>query len=782
MSYDFDNSGTTRLSVATPIAALPLTIAAWFKVESDGSGNAIVCLGNASNSEIFRLAAAMDVASDPIRFRAASTGGSNHDFGGGSISLNTWYHAAIVVSGTGQAQRAVFLNGTKYTSAGANTRDITSATILSIGAQYQAGTYGVDIDGKIAHVAVWDVALTDGNITSLAGGANPLTISASDLVSYWPLTADLVDLIASLTLTNSGGASLSGDNPTVDPVPGGVSETPATATIEITGYAPVVGVGGAVSLTPATAEIEITGYAPTVDVPVLTLLPDDTDAVSYNVSTSNVTGDTLNLAGFYDSLGFDGWVNTNAVLSNAANRSISLVLDSSGKQTAGPPPGNNNTTGTPWTPIWRSEAGGVIGVWQKVSGYSRSTNTIYGTVATGASDTDVRVAYKLVLTVGELDAFRQELYASPNVAEPVSSVTASSLPQGVHARLSHGTGANTVAAGTVDLWCAKIGSGPLNGLIVLCEHAQEDVGDYSALQFLRWVTGASAEAAAFRARFTVHVYVHNLSGRKTGRTRYNADVGTDEDANREWDSSASEQTNALKAAINTYDIPTGQPLAFLLAYHGQQDANVTSAAFDIYTTTSSSADQEFYTRVRAIVGSQVSQQDTASPTSGTSKWFGRVSRSAPLSLTLEHADAAAGYPDPAAMYDTFAAATGTTLSALADEGYLGSQTLTPAAGAIEITGYAPSVQTTGAVAETPEPAQIEITGYAPITSTGGGVSLNPASNDIEITGYPPTVVAGGNVYLFPTPGAIRITGYAPTLSGVGGWQIQAPVTTIWAVQ
>lgn len=786
MSYDFDGSGSANLNVATPITALPFTMMAWFKVDNTTSGHTLVCLGNATDSEIMRLGASGDVASDPVMFRATNSGGSNANITTSTgFTASTWRHACAVATSTNTV-RHVYLDGAGKVSSSSNIRDITAATRIAIGAQYQAGVYGADTEGKIAHVALWNIALSDAEVASLAGGANPLAVQAANLVAYWPLTADLVDVVGAVTLTNGGGVTFDGaDNPTVDAPPGGVSETPGPESILITGYAPTVSVGSGTSVneTPGPAAIAITGYAPTVT-SALTLEPDDEDSDSYDTATTEVIGSTIYLEGYYDGSGFGGWVNTNCRVSGGVDgATYNVVLDATGKQTAGAPAGNNNTTGSPWTPIVRFKIAGVWGAWSKLSSYSITTNVASGSFVWATGATEARIAYKPVVTVAELDAFRTEIYTSPHAIEPPSSVAASSLPEGVHARLTHGTGPNTVASGTVDLWCARIGTGPFVGMVVFAEHAQEDVGDLSCMQFIRWMLGASTEAADFRSRFSVYVYVHNLSGRKCGRTRYNQDAtGSDEDPNREWDSSASDQTNAVKAAIEL-DFPVASvDLAFLLAYHGQQDANVNTAAYDIYTTTGFDADQEFHSRIATAIGSQVHQQDSSPPTTGTSKWFGHTTRSAPLSLTLEHADAATGYPDAATMHDAFAAATGEILLELANEGYLGGQELSPAPAAIAITGYAPTVEVSGSVSETPGPEAISITGYAPTVTADGSIVLTPGAEVMSITGYAPSVAVGGGVFLSPPSGAIRITGYAPTISGTSPWTLQAPATTTWTVQ
>lgn len=674
MSYVFDGSGSANLNAAAPLADTPVSMACWFKVAADGFGHALMCLGNESDSEIFRLSASFDIGGDPVVFRAVTAGGTTSNVStSAGATLDTWHHAGCVA--LSDWSRAVYLDGANKGSVGSGTRTIAGATRLAIGAMFQNGSYSVDTQGKIAHAAVWNIDLGDADWAALGAGANPLTIQPDHLVRYWALTEDLIDDVVGAVLTNGGGVTFDGaDNPAVDAPPGGALAVDGLVSTAALADAPVTVIGAlAADGLASDATLASPGMGSMV------LLPDDEDADSYDTATTQIIGDTLYLEGYYDGLGLGGWVNTNCRAGGGIDgATYNFVIDASGKQTPGSPNGNNDTTGDPWAPPFYAKIGGVWGGPTKTSGYSYNSTTeeISGTFVWPTGATEIRLAYKPVVTVAELDAFREEIYASPHAIEPPSSVAASSLPEGVHARLSHGTGPNSVPAGTVDLWGARIGTGPFTGMVVFCEHSQEDVGDLSAMQFIRWMLGASSEAADFRNRFSVYVYVHNLSGRKCGRTRYNQDVGGDDNPNREWDSSASEQTNAVKAAIEL-DFPVASvDLSFMLAYHGQQDANVNTAAYDIYTTTEFAADQEFHARIATAVGSQVHQQDTSPPTTGTSKWFGHVTRSAPLSLTLEHADAATGYPDAATMHDAFAAATGETLNSLAVDGYFGALPLT----------------------------------------------------------------------------------------------------------
>lgn len=788
MSYDFDGSGSANLNVATPITTVPLTVACWFKVDTDAEAHVLTCLGNGTDSEIMRLSASFDGTGDPLRFRATTTGGtqSNIDSTTGA-SLSTWHHACMVAASS--SNRSVYLDGGSKATVASGTRTISGATLFAIGAQYQAGTYSADTNGKIAHVAIWDIALSDAEVAQLAAGDNPLTVQSGNLIAYWPLTADLVDLVGALTLTNGGGATFDGaDNPTVDAPPSD-SITPAEMASVSVMESPSISVAGSVS----PAEMVSTSAIGSPILTSLVLEPDDEDSDSYDVTTTEVIGSTIYLEGYYDGSGFGGWVNTNCRVSGGVDgATYNVVLDATGKQTAGTPPGNNNTTGSPWTPIVRFKVAGVWGAWSKLSSYSYNSTTkvITGSFTWATGATEARIAYKPVVTVAELDAFREEIYTSPHAIEPPSSVAASSLPEGVHARITHGTGPNTVASGTVDLWCARVGTGPFVGTVVFAEHAQEDVGDLSTMQFVRWMLGASSEAADFRSRFSVYVYVHNLSGRKCGRTRYNQDAtGSDEDPNREWDSSASDQTTAVKAAIEL-DFPVASvDLSFMLAYHGQQDANVNTAAYDIYTTTEFTADQEFHSRIATAIGSQVHQQDTSPPTTGTSKWFGHVTRSAPLSLTLEHADAATGYPDAATMHDAFAAATGEILIELASEGYLGAIPVTPAEMASTSVMESPSIS----VLTSAQPGEMISLSAMEAPSIGAGGSAMPSrmvsvsvmeapalsaygsvqsaemasanvmsSPSFTSYGFVPPVPAGRTGYSLPGNGALKSRG-APTI-------------------
>lgn len=84
--------------------------------------------------------------------------------------------------------------------------------------------------GLIAHLAVWDAKLSDSDIESLVGGADPTTIAVADRFAYWPLTdSSLTDTWSgsAYELSIGGTVSTDADNPTF----GSAATAPAISSI-----------------------------------------------------------------------------------------------------------------------------------------------------------------------------------------------------------------------------------------------------------------------------------------------------------------------------------------------------------------------------------------------------------------------------------------------------------------------------------------------------------------------------------------------------------------------
>ena len=65
------------------------------------------------------------------------------------------------------------------------------------------------MNGDIAEVGIWNIALTADEIASLAKGITCDKIRPQSLVFYAPLVRNLQDVKGGLTITNNNGATVS---------------------------------------------------------------------------------------------------------------------------------------------------------------------------------------------------------------------------------------------------------------------------------------------------------------------------------------------------------------------------------------------------------------------------------------------------------------------------------------------------------------------------------------------------------------------------------------------
>lgn len=89
--------------------------------------------------------------------------------------------------------------------------------------------------------------------------------------------------------------------------------------------------------------------------------------------------------------------------------------------------------------------------------------------------------------------------------------------------------------------------------------------------------------------------------------------------------------------------------------------------------------------------------------------------------------------------------------------------VSPAALALSLAGYAPSVVQTANQSAAPAAGSLAIAGYAPLIAQGVTVNVGPGAGSLAVTGYPPTVTQGAALGLMPAPAALAVSGYAPTV-------------------
>ena len=204
------------VTTATPITGYPLSISAWCRVFTDGTGWVIAGVYDQDSGQHFhQLRAAFHSGGDPAE--CSSMGGSGQfkkALSSTGMSLNTWHH--VLGSYTQNTLREVWLDGAGHVQ---NTSGTTPTGLdrLGIGkAAYQSPSH--QIDGQIAHVAFWDAALGADDAAVLAAGYSPLFVKPANLVAYYPLydtASPSIDIVGGYNATWQNTPAVSPSDPPV---------------------------------------------------------------------------------------------------------------------------------------------------------------------------------------------------------------------------------------------------------------------------------------------------------------------------------------------------------------------------------------------------------------------------------------------------------------------------------------------------------------------------------------------------------------------------------------
>jgi hypothetical protein len=176
-------------AVTSPITDYPFTFAAWFKPHDITVDHNLISMNKYANTAYYRDCAALYTNQE----QKVELWADDYDGLGGSEAIastttftidDQWHHACgVFVSST---SRAVYLDGGGKNTGSASIAfpPIRIIGLAALGNTFQWGNY---MDGLIAHVAIWDVALTDAEILDLSRGARPDRIRPGNLKAYYTL-------------------------------------------------------------------------------------------------------------------------------------------------------------------------------------------------------------------------------------------------------------------------------------------------------------------------------------------------------------------------------------------------------------------------------------------------------------------------------------------------------------------------------------------------------------------------------------------------------------------
>jgi len=206
VAIDYSGSGQYHVTSSTPVTQSPLTMACWFNSDSATATQVLCSVAHSTSTGLvyFTLEAAGAIAGDPIRHRSRNGPTGTVDSTTG-YTAGQWHHACAVVAST--TSRAAYIDGG---SKGTNSTSVSSSSALDrIGLGCLAIQTATTLtNGRIAEVGIWNVALTDDQVLSLARGYSPLCVQPQGLVFYAPLVRNVQDVRGGLTLTATGSPTV----------------------------------------------------------------------------------------------------------------------------------------------------------------------------------------------------------------------------------------------------------------------------------------------------------------------------------------------------------------------------------------------------------------------------------------------------------------------------------------------------------------------------------------------------------------------------------------------
>jgi hypothetical protein len=205
--YDFEASESDYMRVSAAVLTsgdTSMTMACWFKLETTGALQTLLSLTDPAASSLGADNTELQINASNAVVARLETGAAT----AGTVSTGTWYLATAVYEASNS--RYAYLNTTKSAQ---NTTDRTAGwNSLTIGANGYASQSSY-FDGILGECAVWNVALSDSDVSSLYNSGSGVAMdTVGTPVWYRKLRTDLTTPATGTSPTNNGATQV-GDDP-----------------------------------------------------------------------------------------------------------------------------------------------------------------------------------------------------------------------------------------------------------------------------------------------------------------------------------------------------------------------------------------------------------------------------------------------------------------------------------------------------------------------------------------------------------------------------------------
>lgn len=205
-SSDGDGADYLTSTSASTVTGPPLTLACWVNPSTLTGHDACIAVGSSGSNEAYAL---------NLRATYKKVTMESRDSSGGSIAqaaddyrADAWQHVAGVC--TSSVSRQAFLDGVGGT---VSTTSRTPSSVDRIRIGEWTSTWARPFDGDIAECAIWNVALSAGEIAAMSNGLSPILIRPESLVSYYPLVRDYIDHVGGNTVSPNNTVVWANEHP-----------------------------------------------------------------------------------------------------------------------------------------------------------------------------------------------------------------------------------------------------------------------------------------------------------------------------------------------------------------------------------------------------------------------------------------------------------------------------------------------------------------------------------------------------------------------------------------
>jgi hypothetical protein len=193
MAYDFLQADERYFDAVNQITSIgvPMTVSIRQQYPNTSAFRGVWSIYETAGSNDFHYGGA-NQDSNTFRIVVRTTGNAAALVG--LPGTNQWFNALGLFAST--TSRTAYVN-TTASSINTTNRSITTEVSIRIGAQ-PAGNF---FTGQLAEFAIWNAALTVGEINSLAQGFKPPRIRPQSLLYYVPLVRDVHELRSGIPFT-----------------------------------------------------------------------------------------------------------------------------------------------------------------------------------------------------------------------------------------------------------------------------------------------------------------------------------------------------------------------------------------------------------------------------------------------------------------------------------------------------------------------------------------------------------------------------------------------------